>query len=228
MRIAVCGTKGGSGKSTLAGLLALSFADVGKKIHAIDKDPQATLTTWLRSVGGHPTSKNGIPWTTLNSEKKDDQRTNSIWITDFPPASPDALLKMINASKGYGTGTDTEGVRGHTEPWRTPEENSFEEWFDVLLIPCRPAVADIWSIRSFLEKLKGYKGKILLVMNALDNSSISKAGSLDSLLEGIKTPRTKASLSRRACYSYAMVSGWKALDEKAKSEVLSLALEISR
>jgi cellulose biosynthesis protein BcsQ len=236
MRIAVCGTKGGSGKSTLAGLLALCFADVGKTIHAIDKDPQNTLSTWLRSIGGKATSKSGVPWTSLNSEAKDDQsdssnlewKKNCVWITDFPPASPDALLKMINASKGYGTGTATEGVKGHTEPWRTPEENSFEEWFDVLLVPCRPALADIWSIRSFLEKLDGYKGKVRLVMNALDNSSISKAGSIDTLLKGIKTPRTKATLSRRACYSYAMAGGWPALDEKAKSEVLSLALELSK
>ena len=209
MRIGVCGTKGGSGKSTLAGLLALCFADAGRKVVGIDQDPQATLTTWLRSVGGMPApwgKEKGLElvalsWTTLNHSPKDNGSGNTIWITDFPPASPDALLKMIEGAK---------------DP------------YDLLLIPCRPAVADIWSIRSFLEKLKGYKGKILLTMNALDNSNISKAGYLDSLLDGVRTPRTKASLSRRACYSYAMVNGWKALDEKAKSEVLSLALEISR
>ena len=77
MRIAVCGTKGGSGKSTLAGLLALCFADVGKRIHAIDKDPQATLTTWLRSIGGKATSKSGVPWTSLNAEAKNEQADDS-------------------------------------------------------------------------------------------------------------------------------------------------------
>lgn len=206
MRIGVCGTKGGSGKSTLAGLLALCFADAGRKVVGIDQDPQATLTTWLRSVGGEPATwakgekgleSIALSWTTLNHSGGGD----AIWISDFPPASPDALSKMIEGGK---------------DP------------YDLLLVPCRPAVADIWSIRSWLEKLQGYNGKVRLVMNALDNSSISKAGSLDTLLKGIKTPRTKASLSRRACYSYAMVGGWKALDEKAKSEVLSLALEISR
>lgn len=209
MRIAVCGTKGGSGKSTLAGLLALCFADAGRAVITGDRDPQATLTTWLRSVGGRPA---GSAWREgdvtklgeLDKKLNEDGLgwfTYAIHIEDFPPASPDALLKMIE--------------RG-------------EKPYDLLLIPCRPAVADIWSIRSFLEKLKGYKGKVRLVMNALDNSSLSKSGSLDALLEGIETPRTKASLSRRACYSMAMVNGWKALDEKAKSEVLSLALEISR
>jgi chromosome partitioning protein len=191
MRIGVCGTKGGSGKSTLAGLLALSLADAGKTIAVKDSDPQKTLYTWLSSLS-EPKAKVRDGWLTLGEGEPD------VMISDYPPASPDALLPML------GT-----------------------EW-DLLLVPCRPAVADIWSIRSWLEKLKGYNGKVRLVMNCLDNSSISKAGSLDTLLKGIRTPRTKASLSRRACYSYAMVGGWKALDEKAKSEVLSLALEISR
>lgn len=201
MRIAVCGTKGGSGKSTLAGLLALCFSDAGKYVIAGDKDPQKTLTTWLRSVGGKegnvPLAKEMAPCeiTTLGSVTLEQ---GAIHITDYPPASPDVLLSLLGTA------------------------------WDYVLVPCRPAVADIWSIRSWLERLQGYNGKVRLVMNALDNSAISKAEGLDSLLKGIKTPRTRATLSRRACYSYAMVNGWKALDEKAKSEVLSLALEISR
>jgi cellulose biosynthesis protein BcsQ len=215
MRIAVCGTKGGSGKSTLAGLLALCFADAGKGVVAIDADPQATLTTWLRSVGGHPLSisdgrqKEVFPAGTSLGDKDRLKEGTHIRITDFPPASPDALLKMMEGAVGLGA-------------------KEASEWFDVLLVPCRPALADIWSIRSFLEKLDGYNGKVRLVMNALDNSSISKAGNIDTLLKGVKTPRTKATLSRRACYAYAMAGGWPALDEKAKSEVLSLALEVSR
>lgn len=119
-------------------------------------------------------------------------------ISDFPPASPDSLLGMLGA-----------------------------EW-ELVLVPCRPALADIWSIRSWLEKLEGYKGKVRLVMNALDNSTFSKAESISRLLqsEGIKTPRTKASLSRRSCYAVSMLGGWDSLDEKAKKEVLSLALEV--
>jgi len=209
MRIAVCGTKGGSGKSTLAGLLALCLNDAGRKVCAVDKDPQWTLTTWLQSVGGKrfltPTHyKDSAPQnSTLLGEWGGGLEPNEdcIWIEDYPPASPQVLLQMLG-----------KGEKPH----------------DLLLIPCRPALADIWSIRSFLEGLDGYNGKVRLVMNALDNSSISKAGSIESLLKGIKTPRTKATLSRRACYSYAMAGGWPALDEKAKSEVLSLALEIMK
>jgi len=162
MRIAVCGTKGGSGKSTLAGLLALGLANAGRVVAVKDSDPQGTLTAWLTTLDD-PEAKEKDGWILLGKGEAD------FHISDFPPASPEALLKML------GT-----------------------EW-DLLLVPCRPALADIWSIRSFLEKLEGYNGKVRLVMNALDNSSISKADALGGLLEGIKTPRTKASLSRRAC-----------------------------
>ena len=191
MKVAVCGTKGGSGKSTLAGLLALGLADAGRVVAVKDSDPQGTLTAWLTSLDD-PKAKEKDGWIQLGNGEPD------FHISDFPPASPEALIKML------GT-----------------------EW-DLLLVPCRPALADIWSIRSFLEKLDGYNGKVRLVMNALDNSSISKAGNIETLLEGVKIPRTKATLSRRACYSYAMAGGWPALDEKAKSEVLSLALEVSK
>jgi len=121
-----------------------------------------------------------------------------IFIGDFPPASPDSLLSMLGG-----------------------------EW-DLVLVPCRPALADIWSIRSWLERLQAYNGRVKIVMNATDNSTFSKHENITRLLqsEGIKTPRTKASLSRRACYAVSMLGGWDALDEKAKREVQSLALEV--
>ena len=191
MRIAVCGTKGGSGKSTLAGLLALCLADAGRPVAVKDSDPQNTLTDWFEKLEEPKVKKKG-EWMHLGEGEAE------FHISDFPPASPEALLGML--------GTD----------------------WDLVLVPCRSALADIWSIRSWLERLEGYKGKVRLVMNALDNSTFSKAESISRLLqsEGIKTPRTKASLSRRSCYAVSMLGGWDALDEKAKKEVLSLALEV--
>jgi len=164
MRIAVCGTKGGSGKSTLAGLLALCLNDAGRKVCAVDKDPQWTLTTWLQSVGGkrflNPSNLKDYAhqnWTLFGEWGKEAPPEDRIWIEDYPPASPQVLLKMLE----------------------TKDEHAVP--ISLLLIPCRPALADIWSIRSFLEGLDGYNGKVRLVMNALDNSSISKAGSIESL-----------------------------------------------
>lgn len=126
-----------------------------------------------------------------------DDKEPEYHISDYPPASPESLL----------------GILG-------------DEW-DLLLVPCRPSVADTWSIRSWIEKLGAHNGRVRLVMNAMDNSANCQPRNLGAMLEGITAKRTKATLSRRACYTQAMLLGWRALDEKARSEVLSLALEIN-
>lgn len=191
MRIAVCGTKGGSGKSTMAGLLALAYADAGHSVAVRDSDPQKTLETWITSLPDRKV-RHRAGWFYLGDEREPEYH-----ISDYPPASPDALMGMLGS-----------------------------EW-DLLLVPCRPAVADTWSIRSWIEKLGAHNGRVRIVMNAMDNSSNCQPKNLSVLLEGITAKRTKSTLSRRACYTQAMTLGWRALDEKARGEVLSLALEIN-
>ena len=112
MRIAVCGTKGGSGKSTLAGLLALCFADANKYVETLDRDPQATLSTWLRGLGGkdpslHATPNEKDPYgkTSLGNRSSTSPTSPAVVIADFPPASPDALLKMLNEKSGFSWDT---------------------------------------------------------------------------------------------------------------------------
>lgn len=46
----VTNLKGGSGKSTTAGLLAHAWADAGRRVIAVDADPQGTLTRWAQDA----------------------------------------------------------------------------------------------------------------------------------------------------------------------------------
>lgn len=46
--VTVTNLKGGSGKSTGAGLLAHAWASAGRRVIAVDADPQGTLTRWAQ------------------------------------------------------------------------------------------------------------------------------------------------------------------------------------
>lgn len=48
--VTVTNLKGGSGKSTTAGLLAHAWADAGRRVIAVDADPQGTLTRWAQDA----------------------------------------------------------------------------------------------------------------------------------------------------------------------------------
>ena len=58
MKLAVTG-KGGVGKTTLCALMARAFADAGRRVLAVDADPNATLAACL----GLP-APDAIPLTT--------------------------------------------------------------------------------------------------------------------------------------------------------------------
>jgi len=52
LKISICNQKGGSGKTSTAVLLTLALAGAGRKVLAVDTDPQGGLTSLLDPDGG--------------------------------------------------------------------------------------------------------------------------------------------------------------------------------
>ena len=48
MRIAFVNGKGGVGKSTLCYLVGLALQDAGKRVRIVDRDPQKSISAWIR------------------------------------------------------------------------------------------------------------------------------------------------------------------------------------
>lgn len=80
MKIAVAG-KGGVGKTTISGTLCRIFAQQGKKVLAIDADPNPNLSTVL---GLRPDSPQPMPLSTEILEKVEDEAGNKRFAVKYP------------------------------------------------------------------------------------------------------------------------------------------------
>lgn len=80
MKIAVAG-KGGVGKTTISGTLCRIFAQQGKKVLAIDADPNPNLSVVL---GLRPDGPQPMPLSTEILEKVEDEAGNRRFAVKYP------------------------------------------------------------------------------------------------------------------------------------------------
>lgn len=124
--ITIAQQKGGAGKTTIASHLAVAFSQKGKRVTAIDIDPQASLTKWhqLREekfgegyTGMQFASVSG--WR-LHNEIASAKQNSDLIIIDSPPHTQTETKTAIRAA-------------------------------DLVIIPAQPSPTDLWATDSTME-----------------------------------------------------------------------------
>lgn len=98
---------------------------------------------------------------------------------------------------------------------------------DRTILVSSPSPADLWTSQDTVKIIRQhYRGdKAAVLFNSVQRNT-TLANELSLLGERIGLPMLSRQVCRRQAYQHAMLLGWKALDAKAREEVLQVALEI--
>jgi len=98
----------------------------------------------------------------------------------------------------------------------------------IVVIPCSPSPADLWTTQMTAAAIRPHlpKGaRVRILFNAVLGHSIL-ARDLPALAERIGVKALTATISRRQCYQHSALLGWRALDAAAREEIFKAALEV--
>ena len=204
MIISVSSLKGGTGKSTISQNMAVCFAHMGYKTIIVDTD----------------TNGSSIRWSGLRPEGYPD--ISSVTISD-----PKALRKNINQVQ-----SDYEIVIVDGTPALSELTSTIILISDLLLVPIKPGVLDLWATEKFVEKYEqalvlkqNIKARFLL--NQVDPRT-KMSHEVHDVLKDFGIEAMKTQINNRIAYSESIISGlgvYEFKDEKAKDEMVKLANE---
>jgi chromosome partitioning protein len=148
--ITIAQQKGGAGKTTIAAHIALAFSQKGKRVAAIDIDPQASLSTWYNireeKFGQGFTGLDFVSATgwRVNSEINRLKEEHDIIIIDSPPHTDTEAKTAIRAA-------------------------------DIVIIPMQPSPTDLWASKATIELAEKEKKHIAILINRMSaNSKLAK------------------------------------------------------
>jgi chromosome partitioning protein len=98
---------------------------------------------------------------------------------------------------------------------------------DYVIVVSSPSPADLFTSKDTADLIRelGATKKARLLFNQVQDGTILSRG-LEDIAEKVGLKPLKNVLTRRQCYQHAVLLGWNALPNKAKEEVLKVALEI--
>jgi chromosome partitioning protein len=133
--VALVTQKGGSGKSTLSASLAVAAQAAGERVFLIDMDPQKSLTTWAESRSD---ANLGV---------------EAIYSSKLPAviaalAASQVSLTIIDTPAGLSMASDA-AIKAA----------------DLVLIPVRPTVFDIWASEATRRRARELQKECVFVLN---------------------------------------------------------------
>ena len=170
--------KGGSGKSTLASCIAVAAQEAGERVFIIDMDPLKTLVNWSKLRGE----------------------------TDIPvEVVPTAKLNQVIAAlekKGVTLCIiDTPGTS-------SKETEAAMRASDLIVIPARPNVFDLWASETTRKAAKEARREFVFVLNqcppANQSARVEQGSKALEAMGGLLTPLIQA----RVDFQEAARNGW--------------------
>jgi chromosome partitioning protein len=196
--VALLARKGGVGKSTVAIHMGVLAQTAGLKVAFVDLDPQRSLTAWWRSRAAE----------TPILIESDARRLGDV-------------LKVA-AAEGYDLAVVD------TPPAVTFDTALVAGLANLVLIPLRPSILDIYAVESTAEVVRAAKVDALLVLNACHPpQGIGEAPTTTEArkaMEGMSLPVAKASLSQRMDFTRALNDG-EAVNEFAPESKAAMEME---
>ena len=191
--------KGGAGKTMLLTQLAAHHAAAGARIVLIDLDPQRTTAAWHAER-----ARRGAAGSMRLLESADWRAR-----TDIRDAAREADLVLVDAPGS----ADTLG-RGAMRA------------ADFALIPCQPAMADVWASAATLEMARREGVRHGVVLNRVPPRGRAAEAAVEALAEA-GAPVLAPRLGSRAAFAEAFARGAgvteTARSSKAAEEIAALA-----
>jgi chromosome partitioning protein len=194
--------KGGAGKTTLAAHLAAGWALAGRRVSAVDVDPQGSLARWgelraaLAGAAALPVAK--VSGWRLALELERLRREAEIVVVDSPPHAELDARAAIRAA-------------------------------DLVVIPVQPSPMDLWATQATVEMARAERRRALLVLNRIAPRT-RLAQEIAAALGAGDVRLAATTLGNRTAFASSLAGGSSVEEEEpggaAAGEVLHLRAEI--
>jgi chromosome partitioning protein len=172
--------KGGAGKTNLAVHLAACAEGKGIPTGIVDLDPQGTATKW------------GI------RRQENELRSGAEVIS----AQPTSVPRLLNTARGAGAHLMILDTAPHADSIAVDAARAA----DFVLIPCRPAIADLEAIPASADIARLAKTPFAVVLNSVGPQGARENEARQELVR-LGLDLAPASLGQRVAYADAMIPG---------------------